>query len=76
MEQEFTEFIQSREFHKSLKHELGLISRSCLSHVSCWRCGDILVSYTRGGWVAGSSPFTVVTESAEFGENIRENSND
>ena len=32
-------------------------------------------SYTRGGWVAGSSPFTVVTnifvtEFSEFSENI------
>ena len=31
-----------------------------ISHVSCWQCGGILVSYTRGGWVAGSSPFTVM----------------
>ena len=29
--------------------------------MSCWRCGGILVSYTRGGWVRGSSPFTVMT---------------
>ena len=26
-----------------------------------WRRGSILVSNTRGGWVAGSSPFTVMT---------------
>ena len=45
MEQDFTEF---RESDKSLKHELGSIWRSCLSHVSCWHCGSILVSYTRG----------------------------
>ena len=31
--------------------------RSCLSHLSWWHCGSILFSYTRGGWVAGSSPF-------------------
>ena len=58
MEQEFTEFGKS---DKSLKHELGSILRSCLSHVSCWCCGSILVSYTRGGWVAGSNPFTIMT---------------
>ena len=37
-------------------------------------CG-ILVSYTRGGWLAGSSPFTVMTnifviEFSEFSKNI------
>ena len=32
-----------------------------VSHVSGWHCGSILVSYTRGGWVAVSSPFTVMT---------------
>ena len=41
-------------------------------YVSWWRCGSMLVSYTRGGWVAGSSPFNViiffVTEFAEFSE--------
>ena len=72
MEQEFTEF---RESDKPLKHELASILRSCLSHVPCWHCGSILVSYTRGGWVAGWSPFTVmadifVTEFSEFIENI------
>ena len=46
MEQDFTEF---RETDKSLKNELCSIQRSCLSHVSCWPCGSILVSYTRGG---------------------------
>ena len=39
----------------------------------CWRCGNMLVSYPRGGWVAGLSPFNVinffVTEFAEFREN-------
>ena len=45
--------------------------------MSCWHCGIILSSYTRGGWVAGSSPFTLmsnifVTEFAEFSENIYE----
>ena len=29
--------------------------------MSCWHCGNILVSYTRGGWVSASSPFTVMT---------------
>ena len=46
MEQEFGEF---RETDKSLKHELGSNLRSRLSHVSCWRCGSILVSHRRGG---------------------------
>ena len=70
MEQEFTEF---RESNKSLKHELDSISRSCLSHVSYLHCGTILVFYTRGGWVAGSSPFTVITNIfvTEFSENIK-----
>ena len=29
--------------------------------MSCWYCSSTLVSYTKGGWVAGSSPFTVMT---------------
>ena len=29
--------------------------------MSYWWCGSILVSYTRGDWVAGLSPFTVMT---------------
>ena len=75
MEQEFTEFSKFRGFDKSLNHELGLIERSCLSHVSCWHCGSSLVAYTRGGCVAGLSPFTVmtnifVTEFNKFSENI------
>ena len=61
MKQEFTEFREFWETDKSLKHEFGSIKRSCLSHVSSWRCGSILISYTRGGWVAGSSPFSVMT---------------
>ena len=45
------------------------------SHVSCWHCGSILVSYTRGSCMAGSNPFTVMTnifviEFNEFSENI------
>ena len=32
---------------KSLKHKLESIWRSCLSHVTYWHCGSILVSYTR-----------------------------
>ena len=38
-----------RESEKSLKHEWRSIYRSCLSQVSCWCCGSILVSYTGGG---------------------------
>ena len=29
--------------------------------MSCWCCRSTLVSYTRGGWVVGLSPFTVMT---------------
>ena len=48
-------------------------------HVSCWCCSSILVSHTRGGCVAGSNPFTImtnifVTEFSEFSETFRENS--
>ena len=47
--------------------------------MSCWHCGSILVSYTIGGWVAGLSLFTVmtnifVTEFSEFSETFRKNS--
>ena len=45
-----------------------------LPHVSCWRCGSILVSYTRGGWVTGSSPFTVLNSENSV-KTFRENSN-
>ena len=31
--------------------------------MSCWHCGSILVSHTRGGYVVGSSHFTVITNS-------------
>ena len=47
MEQKFTEFSEFKESDKSLKHEFS--------------CGSILVSNTRGDWVAGSSLFTVMT---------------
>ena len=75
MQQEFTEFSEFMESDKLLKHELGSVLRSCLSHVSCWHCGSIMVSYTRGGWVGGLNPFTLmtnifVTEFSEFSENI------
>ena len=72
MEQEFTESSEFRVSDKSLKHELGSVYRTCLSHVSCWCCGSILVSYTRGGWVAGSIHFTVIANIfvTEFSENI------
>ena len=36
------------EFSKFMKHELGSILSFGLSHVSCWHCGSILVSNTRG----------------------------
>ena len=49
MSRTFTEFSEFRESDKSLEHELGSIQRSCLSHVSCWHCGNILDSHTRGG---------------------------
>ena len=47
--------------------------------MSCWHCGSILISHTRRGSVAGSSPFTVMTnifftEFSEFSEIFRENS--
>ena len=45
-------------------------------HVSCWCCVNILVSHTRGGCVAGSSPFTAMTNIfvTEFCEKFRKNS--
>ena len=51
---EFSEFSEIRECDKSLKQRLGSTLRSCLSHVSCWCCDSIQVSYTRGG---SSEPF-------------------
>ena len=41
---EFSDLNKFRESGKSLKHELGFIWRSCLSSVTWWRCGSILVS--------------------------------
>ena len=59
MEQEFTEFSELRESDKSLKHELGShltpVSHTCFA-------GAVVGSSTRDGWVAGSSPFTVMTK--------------
>ena len=68
MKEEFTEF---RESNKSLKHECGQF-KGPGSHMSWWCCGSILVSNTRGGWVAGVSPFTIMTNIfvTEFRENI------
>ena len=43
------EFSELRKSDKSLKHELGTIERSCLSHMSCWHCGSIMVSNTIDG---------------------------
>ena len=42
----------------------------------CSRCGSMLVSYTRGGWVVDSSTFTVMTNIfvTELRENIWEKS--
>ena len=56
----FAEFSEFRETDKSLKHEWRSIKRSKLSHMSCWHWCSMLVSYTRGAWVAGSSPFNVI----------------
>ena len=58
MEKEFSEFSKFREFDKSLKHELGSIKRSYLSHVSCWHCGSILVLRTRIARFKSSSVMT------------------
>ena len=46
----FTEFGKFSETDKSLKHELDSSERSNLSHMSCWCCGSMPVSYTRGSW--------------------------
>ena len=40
---------------------IGLNLKILSLHVSCWNCGSILVSHRRGGYVAGSSPFIVMT---------------
>ena len=61
MEREFTEFSEFKESDKSLKPELGQAERPSLLPGSGLYCGSILVSNTRGGWIAGSSPFTVMT---------------
>ena len=78
MEQNFHWIQRIQGIWKSLKHELGSVKRSCISHVSCWHCGSILFSHTRGGYVAGSSPFTVMTnifatEFSKFSETFRKN---
>ena len=61
-----------RHIFESLKHELGSISRSCLSYVPWWHCGSILISNTRDGRF---KPFYCndkyfVTELSEFNEII------
>ena len=47
--------------------------------MSCWSCGSVLVSYTRGGSVAGLSPFNVINflslNSANSLKTFRKNSN-
>ena len=55
---------------------IGLNLKILSLHVSCWHCGSLLVSHTRGGCVVGLSPFTVmtnifVTEFREFSETFR-----
>ena len=48
-------------FPKWVKFSLNSAnSVPCLSPVSSWHCGSMLVTPTRGGCVAGSSPFTVI----------------
>ena len=59
---------------------IGLNLKILSLHVSCWNCGSILFSHTKGGCVAGLSPFNVmaymfVTEFREFSETFRKNSN-
>ena len=71
----FTKFSEFSESDKLLRHEMGSIQCSCLSHVSSWQCGSILISHTRGGCVADSSPFNCnqiffVAEFSKFTENI------
>ena len=72
MEQEISEFSEFMKSNKSLKHELDSISRTCLSHVSCWHCGRILVSKATGGrfesFYCNDKYF--VTEFSKFNENI------
>ena len=46
MEQEFGEFSKFSESNKSLKHELDVFQRSCVSHVPCWHCDSILIINT------------------------------
>ena len=69
MEQEFTEFSEFEESDKSLKQWIGLNLKIMSLTVSCWHCGSILVSYTRGGCF---EPFTLMTNIfvTEFSENI------
>ena len=38
-------FSEITEYDKSPKYDLGPNQRSCLSPVSCWLCGNILISY-------------------------------
>ena len=44
-----------------MEQEFTEFSKFRESDVSCRCCGSILVSRTRGGWVAGSNPFPVMT---------------
>ena len=57
---------------KSLKHILGSLLRSHLSHVSFWHCGSILVYYKRCGkfehFYCNDKYF--VSEFCEFNDNI------
>ena len=68
MEQEFTEFSNGNLInHWSMSRAQF---KDPVSHMLV--CGSILVSYTRGGWVAGLYSFTVMTNIfvTEFSENI------
>ena len=57
---------------------IGLNLKILFLHVSCWYCSSILVSHTRGGFMADFSPFTVMTNIfvTEFSETFGKNSND
>ena len=74
MEQEFTEFSDMIN-HFSMNWRQF---KDPVPNMSCWHCGSILVFNTRGGWMAGSSSFTVMTNvlSSNSVKTFRENSNE
>ena len=68
MEQEFSKVSEFRKSDKSLKHALESVQIFGLSHMSCWHCGSMLVSYTRG---CGFEPFYFNANIVvKFSENI------